>query len=129
MSEITNTYIIVSDQVYRVNATVTKIGRSLGNHLVITSPTVSRQHAELHFKNGEFLLVDKESTYGTFHKSIKIQQCVINSGDTIMFADVPAVFACNIPNIEKWEEVSLHERNKLGPDNEPTLRDDVLVWR
>ncbi|MEK6256057.1 MAG: FHA domain-containing protein [Chloroflexota bacterium] len=129
MAEIYNTYLIVSDQVYRINAAVTKIGRSLDNHLVITSANVSRQHAEIRYENDEYKLFDNGSTGGTFHNGVRIEKCSLNSGDSIQLAEVPVIFARNPTNMDKQEKASTGELKLLGPDNEPTILEQELDWR
>jgi pilus assembly protein CpaF len=42
------------------------IGRGGGNQIVLKSSTVSTKHARLYRNNGEWLLVDEQSTNGTF---------------------------------------------------------------
>jgi pilus assembly protein CpaF len=42
------------------------IGRAKGNHIVLSSGTVSSKHARLHRDNGSWLVTDEHSTNGTF---------------------------------------------------------------
>jgi putative ABC transport system ATP-binding protein len=42
------------------------IGRTAGNDLVIDDPSVSRQHVTIHQDRDRFVLVDRDSTNGTF---------------------------------------------------------------
>lgn len=129
MREFSNTFLIVSDQVYRINNRVTKIGRSLDNHLVIASANVSRLHAEIHYENDEYKLFDISSTGGTFHNGARVEKCTLSSGDSILLAEVPVIFARNLTNMEKQVEASTGELKIPGPDNEPTQLQHEIDWR
>ena len=47
-----------------------KIGRHSSNQILILEESISRYHAEIQFKNGEFYLQDIGSTTGTFIKVV-----------------------------------------------------------
>ena len=42
------------------------IGRIEGNHIVLADPNISRRHARLIVRDGRYVLVDLESTNGTY---------------------------------------------------------------
>ena len=50
----------------KIKTKVISVGREPGNDLIITAPTVSRRHAELHQRNGRWIVRDLNSTSGTF---------------------------------------------------------------
>lgn len=129
MSEISNTYLIISDQVHRIIRPVTKIGRSLDNHLVISDTSVSRLHAEIRFEMGKFQLVDMGSTGGSFHNGERVEKCTLQSGDSIQLADVPLIFAQNKTNLSNDSFEQELELSQLGPDENATLIQNPLDWR
>jgi len=60
---------MLSEPLYRLdkaNGKTITVGREVGNDLIITSPTVSRHHAELYQCNGRWVVHDLNSTSGTF---------------------------------------------------------------
>ena len=56
-----NAFLIIETQVFHIPETTTKIGRGLGNHLVISEPQVSRQHAIIEREDEHFVIVDMGS--------------------------------------------------------------------
>lgn len=68
------------------------IGRAGTQDIIVDAPTVSRRHAELVIGNdGALLLVDCESTHGTFlergGRSIPVRQEFISPTDTIRLGE------------------------------------------
>jgi hypothetical protein len=61
------------------------IGRGSGCDLVITGATVSRRHAQLYFREGSWVLVDLESTNGTYINGCRIQRSQLLPGDALAF--------------------------------------------
>jgi hypothetical protein len=69
------------------------IGRGLDNDVVISDdPRVSRQHARLDFKYGQFLLTDLNSANGTKVNGQSITQIVITPGDKISVGGLELYF-------------------------------------
>lgn len=68
---------------------VYKIGRSPKSDIVLTDPSVSREHAELsETGDGRFMLIDSNSSYGTFimreGEWRKIKQATIQADEPVM---------------------------------------------
>lgn len=61
------------------------IGRGSGCDLVITGATVSRRHAQLYFREGSWVIVDLESTNGTYINGCRVQRSQLLPGDAIAF--------------------------------------------
>jgi serine phosphatase RsbU (regulator of sigma subunit) len=59
------------------------IGRRETNDLRLGGSEVSREHAEIRRDNGQFLLRDRESRYGTFVNGDRVTETEIRSGDRI----------------------------------------------
>jgi pSer/pThr/pTyr-binding forkhead associated (FHA) protein len=85
-------YLVINNQIFPIKNPVTKIGRKLDNDLVIQDSLVSRYHAEIHFEDGKFKLIDLDSTGGTYLNNKKISESIIYSGDIILLANVPIMF-------------------------------------
>jgi hypothetical protein len=63
------------------------IGRSLDNDVILQYPTVSRQHAQIIFRHGRWLLRDAGSTHGSWVNGHRIQECILRAGDVISLGD------------------------------------------
>ncbi len=78
---------------YRFHQDVTTVGRTNGNDLVISGPTVSRRHARLWFTEGNWYLEDVGSANGTLVNNARIYQPVLlHDNDVINFGDEIVVF-------------------------------------
>ena len=85
-------FLVVNGMVFPLDKSVIRIGRNLENDLVLNHPTVSRFHAEIQYRERQFILVDKNSSSGTFLNNKKITQYQLFAGDIILFAKVPVMF-------------------------------------
>ncbi len=66
----------------------TTIGRNAGNDLVIVDPEVSRRHAHVLRREGQFTVEDLGSTNGTFVNGVRVStETALRDGDTIDLAD------------------------------------------
>lgn len=92
-------FLIVNKQMIPLVKQVTTLGRQLGNDIVFHEEFLSRYHAEVISENGTYVLVDKNSTSGTFVNGKKIDRCVLNSGDLIALANIYIMFVNNNPKI------------------------------
>ncbi len=76
-----------------VNPTVTTIGRSQDNDIVINNLALSRRHAEVHFRSGRFEVEDLGSQNGVFVNNGRIRgPQVIGHEDTVTLGTYHFVF-------------------------------------
>jgi len=68
------------------------IGRTDESQLVIEQTKVSRHHAEVVRKGGIFLLRDLGSTNGTWHNKEKVDELILQDGDTFRIGEAQIVF-------------------------------------
>jgi serine phosphatase RsbU (regulator of sigma subunit)/FixJ family two-component response regulator len=59
------------------------VGRSSTNDLVLGQMGVSRSHAEVAFRNGEYLLCDLGSKLGTYLNGVKVEKAKLANGDRV----------------------------------------------
>ena len=59
------------------------LGRSRGNDLILGHPGVSRSHAEVQVRDGEYLLRDLNSKQGTYLNGVRTDQARLSSGDKV----------------------------------------------
>lgn len=63
---------------------VTNIGRTQDNSIVLDSQYASNYHARIYMKNNDYVLKDMNSTNGTYLNGVKVERpTVINSDDLI----------------------------------------------
>ena len=68
------------------------IGRTEENQLVIEHPKTSRHHADVTRKGGIFILKDLGSTNGTWKDDEKVDQLILQDGDTFRIGGAQIVF-------------------------------------
>jgi len=76
-----------------VKTPVVNIGRADYNDLVVPDPSVSTSHAKLQRREGVWVLVDLDSTNGTFVDGERVKgEAPLAPGATVRFGDVQLVF-------------------------------------
>ena len=64
----------------------TRIGRGLtGNDINLDNPTVSRQHAQIAYQEGRFVLTALNDANGTFVNQARVRERSLNDGDQVRF--------------------------------------------
>jgi hypothetical protein len=69
-----------------------RIGRRAANDIVIDMPTVSREHAQIRWRFGRFIIYDLGSRGGTFVNDQRVDECVLQPGDVISLSDVALIY-------------------------------------
>ena len=85
-------FLVLGGMIFPLEEKVFTIGRNLENHLVINDPTVSRFHAEIHYSDCQYLLVDKNSSSGTFLNNKRVSESALFAGDIIQISHTPIMF-------------------------------------
>jgi pilus assembly protein CpaF len=95
--------------------TEVSVGRVRGNDLVLSKGNVSKRHARLTQKDGRFVVVDQNSTNGTYvNRQRIVQATIVREGDRIYIGD----FILRIEETAEGAEVSVAEGAVRGPDAE-----------
>ncbi|HEX5838201.1 MAG TPA: FHA domain-containing protein [Anaerolineales bacterium] len=92
-------FLIINKQMIPLSKPVTTLGRQIENDIVFQEEFLSRFHAEIILEHDRYVLVDKNSTSGTFVNGRRIDRCVLNSGDLIALANIYIMFVNNNPKI------------------------------
>jgi pSer/pThr/pTyr-binding forkhead associated (FHA) protein len=87
-------FVIEGVKVYPLVKKLISIGRRVENDLVIDDPRVSRRHAQLRAnqEQGQFVLIDLNSTGGTFVNGRRINQSILYPGDVISIGGLLLTF-------------------------------------
>jgi hypothetical protein len=83
-----------------LDRTVINIGRRRDNTIVLDNPRVSRQHCQLRFRFGQFVLYDLSSRGGTFVNDARVSECVLRPGDVISLAGTQLVYVVDEESTE-----------------------------
>lgn len=92
-------FLIINKQMIPLVKQVTTLGRQLGNDIVFQEEYLSRFHAEILSVNDTYILLDKDSTSGTFANGKRIDRCVLNSGDLLALDNIYFMLVNNNPKI------------------------------
>ncbi len=68
------------------------IGRSHVCDLTIESTRISREHVRVERTSSGYLVVDLDSTNGTYVNGVKVTECPLNDGDLLTVANFGLVF-------------------------------------
>jgi hypothetical protein len=68
------------------------IGRSPANDVVLKEPKVSRKHAEIQYVGGKYILMDLESSNGTYVGGKKVAEYALQPNDEITIGNTKMVF-------------------------------------
>ena len=63
------------------------LGRSRGCDVVLSSEAVSRRHAQLFFRDGNWVIRDLGSTNGTRVNGVRVGRCRLRPGDRVALGD------------------------------------------
>jgi pSer/pThr/pTyr-binding forkhead associated (FHA) protein len=91
-------YLILEGSRYvALDRSVVNLGRRRDNTIVVDDVRVSRQHCQLRFRFGHFVLYDLGSRGGTFVNHRRVTECVLRNGDVISLAGVTLVYMIEEP--------------------------------
>jgi predicted component of type VI protein secretion system len=78
--------------VHELHEDTVTVGRLPDNSLPIEDASVSSHHAQLRFDNGNYKLVDLDSTNGTFVNDQPVTEVTLRHGDNVRFGKVDVIF-------------------------------------
>lgn len=109
--------IINGSEVLPLHQSVINIGRRLDNHLVLSDPRVSRNHAQLRSSRGNYVIFDLNSTGGTYVNGQRITQQILKPGDVISLAGVPIIYG-EEATVELGDTSELNARSEQPNEGE-----------
>ncbi len=85
---------------YLVNPSITRIGRSPDQDIVLRHDSISRQHARIERIGGQYVLIDAGSTNGSFRAGRRVARAVIEDGDEVGIGELRFRFSGAAPSGE-----------------------------
>ena len=73
--------------VFKLNGGTISLGRADANHITILDPKASRQHTQIQKKGDLYMLVDLNSSNGTYVNGERVDEYVLANGDEIQIGD------------------------------------------
>ena len=84
--------VIPNSRIIPLEQLAVNIGRKVDNDIVIDDPSVSRIHAQIRMFQDKYLIIDLNSSGGTYINGEKVKQKFLQPGDVISLAGVSMVF-------------------------------------
>jgi serine phosphatase RsbU (regulator of sigma subunit) len=84
------------EQVYEISADETIVGRSSDSDLRLNDLYVSRHHATIVRKNGQYQIVDQKSTHGTFINGQRVEEQALRDGDQVRLGRKELLFSTRL---------------------------------
>jgi pSer/pThr/pTyr-binding forkhead associated (FHA) protein len=114
-------FLLINSEVFPLEREMINIGRKLDNHIVIHDPRISRNHAQLRLMEGQYMVLDLNSTGGTMVNGKSITKSVLYSGDSISLAGVELKFVQDAPRLLSKSMDRTGPLTGLQIDDPPTM--------
>jgi pSer/pThr/pTyr-binding forkhead associated (FHA) protein len=75
-----------------LNRPVLTLGRRAENDIVLPVSSVSREHAQIRWRFGRFVIYDLGSRAGTLVNGEPVSECVLHPGDIVTLSTVKLVY-------------------------------------
>jgi hypothetical protein len=92
---------------------VMSIGRRMDNDVVVDNPAVSRQHAQLRWRYGRFVIYDLGSRGGTAVNGLPVTESVLHAGDIISLSGVPLIYGEELAREEGGQRPVVDDENQI----------------
>jgi len=90
------------------------LGRRVDNDIVLDSPSISRQHAQIRWRYGRFILYDLGGRGRTLVNGQVVTECVLQAGDVISLSNVPIIYG-------EGREDRMKRHSSADDRSDPTL--------
>jgi phosphoserine phosphatase RsbU/P len=112
------------EHTFEIRGESTSIGRSPDQDLVLKEAFASRRHATITRQNGDFELIDQNSSHGTYVNGKRIERAKLRSGDSLQFGSVEAAcFRFRLPETGSTSGVRANELLSALSEFDPTTTD------
>jgi hypothetical protein len=103
-------FIIDGERIFQLKTRTINVGRRSDNDLVLEDPRVSRYHAQIRVVKSRFVILDLNSTGGTFVNGRRTNQSILYPGDVISLAGIKMIYGQdNLPtNFRSGDTEPIH---------------------
>lgn len=84
--------VISGERSISLNSEMIYIGRSDRSDIVLSDPSVSRNHAQIRLRFGQYTIFDTDSAAGTYVNNVQIREHRLQSGDVIRLGKISMVY-------------------------------------
>ena len=90
-----------------------RIGRGAASELVISDDGVSRNHAEIRFEDGGYVIEDLESSNGTRLDGASVHKATLRSGARVGVGKAVLLFTQPVPDVPESDRIGLMGKSDL----------------
>lgn len=116
-----------------------RIGRTLDSHICFDNNLVSSDHARLFYQDGQWRIVDRDSTNGTFVNGLRITDCNLKFGDIIYIMGLKIIVgssfvAVNMPENKvkldgnNFKKLEIKKPNDIDDDDDESEDVDTTSY-
>lgn len=87
-----NAQFVIGERSIPLNEPLLNVGRNTSNHVILDDPRVSRHHAQIRLRFGQYTLFDVKSRAGTFVNDVMVKEHTLVSGDIIRMGDTKILY-------------------------------------
>ena len=113
-------FVVVEGRHISLDRPVITIGRRADNDIVLEAPAVSRQHAQLRWRYGRFVIYDLGSRAGTIVNGQAITEWALQPGDIIVLNNISLIYG---------EGNEAGSRRRLRPVDEDAGEQTLVMQR
>ena len=114
---------------HKLTKMVTTMGRSLSNDIVVEDKSLSRLHVRIENRNGQFYVLDNNSSNGTYVNRKKVGESLLQDGDTINTGRISFQFcrAKEDDDMGSTQKMGIAEEDGPGPTVSMKLGEDGML--
>jgi two-component system, NtrC family, sensor kinase len=101
---------------FELEGTIFQLGRDSSNTIQLHDSEVSRHHAEIRHREGEFVISDLNSSNGTFVNGARIDQHTLESGDQVQAGSTLMLFTGSLDE----SGADMAQNIKINPSEDPS---------
>lgn len=107
---------------YTLDKPITTLGRSKTNDIIVDDTSISRLHVRIENRNGQYFVIDNNSSNGTYLNRRKVSTAPLQDGDTLIAGQVQFHFSHKVIGGMKTQALPL-----IDADENPSKLNQTLA--